>query len=118
MPKRNILLLLATCLACLAAWAAREQGGHGRRFGEVMAAIERRHLEPANSQVMFDAAVDAAVARLDEHSAYLRGDGRAELETALDLVPNTPKERPIDIVLSNSFGFGGTNASIVFRRHG
>ncbi len=84
MPKRNILLLLATCLACLAAWAAREQGGHSRRFGEVMAAIERRHLEPANPQVMFDAAVDAAVARLDEHSAYLRGDGRAELETALD----------------------------------
>ena len=40
------------------------------------------------------------------------------VETALDLVPHTPKEHPIDVVLSNSFGFGGTNASIVFRRHG
>ena len=39
------------------------------------------------------------------------------VETALDLVPHHPKERPIDIVLSNSFGFGGTNASLVFRRH-
>jgi 3-oxoacyl-[acyl-carrier-protein] synthase II len=37
--------------------------------------------------------------------------------TALDLVPLTPRRRPIDIVLSNSFGFGGTNASVVFRRH-
>jgi len=40
------------------------------------------------------------------------------VETALDLVPHHPKERPIDVVLSNSFGFGGTNASLVFRRHG
>ncbi len=39
------------------------------------------------------------------------------VETALDLVPHKPKEHEIDVVLSNSFGFGGTNASIVFRRH-
>ncbi|MCP4380070.1 MAG: beta-ketoacyl-ACP synthase II [Hyphomicrobiales bacterium] len=39
------------------------------------------------------------------------------METPLDLVPIEPVERPIDIALSNSFGFGGTNASLVFRRH-
>lgn len=39
------------------------------------------------------------------------------VETALDLVPNAPVERKIDVALSNSFGFGGTNASLVFRRH-
>lgn len=39
------------------------------------------------------------------------------VDTALDLVPHDAKERPIDVVLSNSFGFGGTNASLVFRRH-
>jgi 3-oxoacyl-[acyl-carrier-protein] synthase II len=39
------------------------------------------------------------------------------VETALDLVPHTPKAHEINVVLSNSFGFGGTNASIVFRRH-
>jgi 3-oxoacyl-[acyl-carrier-protein] synthase II len=38
------------------------------------------------------------------------------VETAIDLVPLQPKEKRIDIVLSNSFGFGGTNASLVFRR--
>ena len=38
------------------------------------------------------------------------------VETAIDLVPHTARKREIDVVLSNSFGFGGTNASLVFRR--
>jgi 3-oxoacyl-[acyl-carrier-protein] synthase II len=39
------------------------------------------------------------------------------VESPIDLVPLKPKPRQIDTVLSNSFGFGGTNASIVFRRY-
>ncbi len=38
-------------------------------------------------------------------------------ETKIDLVPHKPRERKIDIALSNSFGFGGTNASLVMRRY-
>jgi 3-oxoacyl-[acyl-carrier-protein] synthase II len=36
--------------------------------------------------------------------------------TALDLVPHMPRAREVNVALSNSFGFGGTNASLVFRR--
>jgi 3-oxoacyl-[acyl-carrier-protein] synthase II len=39
------------------------------------------------------------------------------VDTAIDLVPNVARRRPIDVAVSNSFGFGGTNASLVFRRH-
>jgi 3-oxoacyl-[acyl-carrier-protein] synthase II len=39
------------------------------------------------------------------------------VETPIDLVPHVAKRRKIDVALSNSFGFGGTNASLVFRRH-
>jgi 3-oxoacyl-[acyl-carrier-protein] synthase II len=38
------------------------------------------------------------------------------VQTAIDLVPHKPRTRRIDTVLSNSFGFGGTNASLVMRR--
>ncbi len=39
------------------------------------------------------------------------------VETPIDLVPHKARERDIDVVLSNSFGFGGTNASLIFRRY-
>jgi 3-oxoacyl-[acyl-carrier-protein] synthase II len=38
------------------------------------------------------------------------------VNTAIDLVPHKPKDKQIDTVLSNSFGFGGTNASLILRR--
>jgi 3-oxoacyl-[acyl-carrier-protein] synthase II len=34
----------------------------------------------------------------------------------LDFVPNTAREARLDAAISNSFGFGGTNGTLVFKR--
>jgi 3-oxoacyl-[acyl-carrier-protein] synthase II len=39
------------------------------------------------------------------------------VETDIDLVPHKARQRDVHIALSNSFGFGGTNASLIFRRY-
>ncbi|TSJ62068.1 beta-ketoacyl-ACP synthase II [Starkeya sp. 3C] len=39
------------------------------------------------------------------------------VETPIDLVPHKARKRPVEYALSNSFGFGGTNASLVFKRY-
>ena len=40
------------------------------------------------------------------------------VETSIDLAPNAKRPRKIDVALSNSFGFGGTNASVIFGKVG
>ncbi len=40
-----------------------------------------------------------------------------EAAEGVDLVPNTPRKKPINAAMSNSFGFGGTNASLIFKKY-
>lgn len=83
-PKRNTLVLVVICLSCLAAYAARQQAAAGRRFGEVLSLVRSSYFEPVDEERLFEVALDAAIGELDEHSAYIRGDGRVDLEATLD----------------------------------
>jgi 3-oxoacyl-[acyl-carrier-protein] synthase II len=43
-------------------------------------------------------------------------DDPSDVAAGIDLVPHKAKEKKVDIALSNSFGFGGTNASLIFKK--
>lgn len=60
-------------------------------------------------------AVFAALAIRDNVAPPTLNLDNPSVETSIDLVPHSKKEMQIDTVLSNSFGFGGTNASIIIR---
>ncbi|HEY8260359.1 MAG TPA: beta-ketoacyl-ACP synthase II [Methylosinus sp.] len=61
-------------------------------------------------------AIFSILAMRDNIAPPTRNLDNPSVETSIDLVPHEARARPIDIALSNSFGFGGTNASLVFRR--
>lgn len=84
MPKRNILILFVTLVVSLLAWMASDRARAGRRFAEVMAAIERRYIEPVDQDRLFDAAMKGVFATLDEHSGFLAGTAQDDLNTTLN----------------------------------
>ena len=84
MPKRNLFVLIMMVVTAVVAWMARDRAGHGRRFAEVLGAIDRAYLEPVDQQSLFDAAMEGVFSRLDEHSAFVVGDRRDQLESLLD----------------------------------
>ncbi|MDR4305101.1 beta-ketoacyl-ACP synthase II [Chelatococcus sambhunathii] len=61
-------------------------------------------------------AIFSMLAIRDQIAPPTRNLDDPSVETALDLVPHKAKPAQINYALSNSFGFGGTNASLVFKR--
>jgi 3-oxoacyl-[acyl-carrier-protein] synthase II len=62
-------------------------------------------------------AIFSALAIRDQVAPPTLNLDNPSVNTAIDLVPHRAKKRPIDTVLSNSFGFGGTNACLILRRY-
>jgi 3-oxoacyl-[acyl-carrier-protein] synthase II len=94
--------------------APAEDGDGGYRAME--AAIAHAGIEPADLDYINAHGTSTPLGDEIELGAVERLLGQAAGETALDLVPHTAKPMKIDVALSNSFGFGGTNASLVFKK--
>ncbi len=97
-----------------------ELGAVERLFGNAAAKIAMSSTKSAIGHLLGAAgaveAVFSILAIRDNVAPPTLNLDNPSVSTAIDLVPHTAKKMKIDTVLSNSFGFGGTNASLILRR--
>ncbi|HEY1559843.1 MAG TPA: beta-ketoacyl-ACP synthase II [Caulobacteraceae bacterium] len=95
-----------------------ELGAVERMMGNAAAKVTMSSTKSAIGHLLGAAgAVEAAFSVLairDQIAPPTLNLDKPSVETAIDLAPHKAKPRKIDVVLSNSFGFGGTNASVIF----
>jgi 3-oxoacyl-[acyl-carrier-protein] synthase II len=97
-----------------------ELGAVERLFGNAAGALSMSSTKSAIGHLLGAAgaveAIFSVLAIRDNVAPPTLNLDNPSVETAIDLVPHAARTRSIDTVLSNSFGFGGTNASLVLRR--
>ncbi len=95
-----------------------ELGAVERMMGETAASVTMSSTKSATGHLLGAAgaieAIFSILALRDQVAPPTINLDNPAAETKVDLAPNAKRERKIDIALSNSFGFGGTNASVVF----
>jgi 3-oxoacyl-[acyl-carrier-protein] synthase II len=96
-----------------------ELGAVERLFGNAAAKTSMSSTKSAIGHLLGAAgAVEAAftvLALRDQIAPPTINLDNPSVETAIDLVPHLARPRKIGVALSNSFGFGGTNASVIFK---
>ncbi len=97
-----------------------ELGAVERLFGNTQAKVAMSSTKSSIGHLLGAAgaveAIFSVLAIRDQIAPATLNLANPSVETGIDLVPKTPQAREITTVLSNSFGFGGTNASLVMRK--
>jgi 3-oxoacyl-[acyl-carrier-protein] synthase II len=95
-----------------------ELGAVERLMGDAAASVTMSSTKSATGHLLGAAgaieAIFSALAIRDQVAPPTINLDNLAVETTIDLAANKKVERKIDVVLSNSFGFGGTNASVLF----
>ncbi|WP_293575257.1 beta-ketoacyl-ACP synthase II [Phaeobacter sp.] len=95
-----------------------ELGAVERMLGEAAGKVTMSSTKSATGHLLGAAgaieAIFAILAIRDQVAPPTINLDNPAVDTAVDLAPNTKREREINVALSNSFGFGGTNASVIF----
>ncbi|GHA35303.1 3-oxoacyl-[acyl-carrier-protein] synthase 2 [Devosia pacifica] len=97
-----------------------ELGAVTRVLGDAASSVSMSSTKSAIGHLLGAAgaveAIFCALAMRDSKLPATLNLDNPSVETEIDLVPNTPKDKEVNVALSNSFGFGGTNATLVMRK--
>jgi 3-oxoacyl-[acyl-carrier-protein] synthase II len=95
-----------------------ELGAVERMMGDAAGAVTMSSTKSATGHLLGAAgaieAIFSILAIRDQVAPPTINLDAVAVETKVDLAPNAKRPRKIDVALSNSFGFGGTNASVLF----
>ena len=98
-----------------------ELGAVERMMGNAAARVTMSSTKSATGHLLGAAgaieAIFAVLAIRDQVAPPTINLDTPAVETVVDLAPNVRRERRIDVALSNSFGFGGTNASLIVGKY-
>jgi 3-oxoacyl-[acyl-carrier-protein] synthase II len=98
-----------------------ELGAVERLLGENASKVSMSSTKSATGHLLGAAgaieAIFATLAIRDNVAPPTLNLDNPDVETPVDLVPHKARARKVDVALSNSFGFGGTNASLVLKRY-
>jgi 3-oxoacyl-[acyl-carrier-protein] synthase II len=97
-----------------------ELGAAERLMGEAAGKVSMSSTKSAIGHLLGAAgaveAIFSALAIRDQVAPPTLNLDNPERETKIDLVPKKARKREINVALSNSFGFGGTNASLILKK--
>jgi 3-oxoacyl-[acyl-carrier-protein] synthase II len=97
-----------------------ELGAAERLMGDAASSVSMSSTKSAIGHLLGAAgaveAIFCALAIRDQVAPPTLNLDNPETETKIDLVPKEARKREINVALSNSFGFGGTNASLVLKK--
>ena len=97
-----------------------ELGAVERLMGEAVSKVTMSSTKSATGHLLGAAgaieAIFSILAIRDQVAPPTINLDNPAVETKVDLAPNAKREREINYALSNSFGFGGTNASVIFKK--
>ena len=98
-----------------------ELGAVERMLGSAAAKVSMSSTKSATGHLLGAAgAIEAAFTCLairDQIAPPTINLDNPSIETPIDLIPHKAKPMEINVALSNSFGFGGTNASVIFKKY-
>lgn len=97
-----------------------ELGAVGRLLGDAASKATMSSTKSATGHLLGAAgaieAIFSILAIRDQIAPPTLNLDNPDVDTQIDLAPHQPVEREINVALSNSFGFGGTNASVLFKK--